>query len=247
MDECDEPRVRNQKWCADHKRAYAAMYASAKKRDQLTSFKETMADADSCKCAMREYCASSPVGVRWGKKKVVDWVQYQQTHGRRSYDGDLEGERPMTEIEFLHWAQGTKRLTAQGARKWWTELEDSSSTRRDNKGRDPEGNLGKLRLWVPSEEMHEKKKGRFGETAVQEGSRQHKNLDQDCVNELKDFAGVKALDEDFLRGTQLSSKDPKDTPGMFSSAEPSTPVRLRERKPAREAGRHRPGETKGPG
>ena len=203
LDECDEPRVRNQKWCEAHKRAYAAMYAAAKKRDDVESFKEIMSDDDRCKGCMRAYCQKNPIGARWARKKIIDYAEYSQTYGRREYEGDHEGDRPMTEFQFLHWAKETMRLTDAGARAWWQELENSNCDR-DQKGRDPNGKLGETRLWVPSDEMRERKKGRYADSQVQEKSKQLKNLDEEALNQLKDFASMRAVDAEFLRGKRLA-------------------------------------------
>ena len=206
LDECPQIRVKNQKWCEDHKRAYAVMYANAKKRNQVEDFQETMSDDDRAKACMRTHCKNNPVGARWSRKKIIDFAEYNQRHGKREYEGELDGDKPMTEFEFLHWAKDTKRLTAQGAQKWWDELE-ASSCDRDQKGRDPAGNTGQLRLWVPVEEMRERKRGRYSDSSVLEKSKAMKNLDEEALNQLKDFAGVRASDSEFMRGRKLAQQE----------------------------------------
>ena len=52
--DCGQPRVRNQKWCSKHKRAYAAMAAQAKKNGQYESFQELVADENRLLIAMSE-------------------------------------------------------------------------------------------------------------------------------------------------------------------------------------------------
>ena len=101
LDECPEPRVRNQKWCEAHKRAYAAMYAGAKKRGEVETFKEVMSDDDRCKGCMRSYCQKNPIGAKWSRKKIIDYTEYNQSYGKREYEGDHEGDRPMTQFQFL--------------------------------------------------------------------------------------------------------------------------------------------------
>ncbi|CAE7244197.1 unnamed protein product [Symbiodinium sp. CCMP2456] len=205
--DCELERLRNQKWCAGHKRAYAALMAQAKKDGKLEVVKEIMADDQRCQICMREWCEKNPINERWSRKRLFDWSQFTERHGRRDYDGDHDGDVPMTEAEFLNWAQTVKRLTATGARHWWTEMKDGN-VRRDHGGRDSEGKLGAERLWVPSaQEARERKKGRFGEISVAQGSKQIKNLDDESFNQLLDYAGSKSLDVDFVRGSNKSATD----------------------------------------
>ena len=220
--DCGLERLRNQKWCAGHKRAYAAIMAQAKKDGKLEIAKEIMADDERCKICMREYCEKNPINERWSRKRLIEWSQFCERHGRRDYDGDHEGDAPMTEAEFLHWAQQIKQLTATGARQWWTELRDSNA-RRDHNGRDSEGKLGAERIWIPcAQESRERTKGRFGEIGVSQGSKQMKNLDDESFGQLLDYAGDKALDVDFVRGASKSSKDP-GSPAASAGASTNPP------------------------
>ena len=90
-----------------------------------------------------------------------------------------------------------------------------SNCDRDQKGRDPNGKPGETRLWVPSDEMRERKKGRCCNSRVVEKSKQLKNLDEESLNQLKDFASMRVADAEFLRGKRLSQQD--------VSASPATP------------------------
>ncbi|CAE7221799.1 unnamed protein product [Symbiodinium sp. CCMP2592] len=223
--DCELERLRNQKWCAGHKRAYAAIMAQARKDGKLEIAKEIMADDERCKICMREYCEKNPINERWSRKRLIEWSQFCERHGRRDYDGDHEGDAPMTEAEFLNWAQQIKRLTATGARHWWTELKDSNA-RRDFGGRDSEGKLGAERIWIPcAQERHERKKGRFGEIGVSQGSKQMKNLDDESFNQLLDYAGSKSLDVDFVRGNSKGSKEPGPlATSVAATSSPSRPL-----------------------
>ena len=121
-EDCEEIRVRNQKWCTKHKRAAAAMMAQAKREGQQAEVQEIMACDSRCKLAMRDWCEANPVDSKWARKKVLDFTQYQQSHGKLDYVGSLDGKVPKTEAEFLHWATDKKRLTRSGAAVWWKEL-----------------------------------------------------------------------------------------------------------------------------
>eukprot|EP00969_Alexandrium_andersonii_P090487 3994773-Alexandrium_andersonii.AAC.1 len=56
----------------------------------------------------------------------------------------------MTEHEFRCWATAKKGLTEKGATRWWRELKSTPGLQTDTKGRDPDGNPGCFRLWVPN-------------------------------------------------------------------------------------------------
>ena len=143
-EDCMDPRCRNQKWCIKHKRAYAAMRAAAKKNNQEEAFQELMGCETRAKLAMWDWCEENSVDCKWSRKKLMDYTQYQELHGQNTYLGEMEGERPKTEVEFLHWAENVKRLTPTGARNWWEEL--LRTCRRDDLGRDANGKIGALRL-----------------------------------------------------------------------------------------------------
>ena len=123
-EDCDEIRVRNQKWCAKHKRAAAAMMAQAKREGQQEELQEIMACDCRRKLAMRDWCEANPVDSKWSRKKVMDFTQYQQSHGKLDYMGSWDGKVPKTEAELLNWATDKKRLTRGGA-AWWKELSDT--------------------------------------------------------------------------------------------------------------------------
>ena len=218
-EDCPDPRCRNQKWCTRHKRAYAAMHAAAKKNDQEEAFQEVMGCETRAKLAMRDWCEENPVDSKWSRKKLMDYTQYQETHGQNSYLGEMEGDRPKTEVEFLHWAENVKRLTPTGARNWWEEL--LRTCKRDDLGRDANGKLGALRLWVPCEELDERKKGRYTDNKVTRGSKQMKKLKDDDVSDLQDFAANRVVDEDFLRGNPRKRAAPS-TPGDDDIDKPAT-------------------------
>ena len=198
---CTGFRQKGQKWCVDHKRAYAAMHAQAKKQGstQLATFQEVMADETRSQLAMRDWCNQNPIGERWARKRLIDFAQYSKVSGHHAYAGSYDADVPMTEPEFLHWAQSEKRMTPTGAGAWWAEILQSEAPR-DMQGRDAHGQVGVLRLWIPREERRERKRGRFEDRSLSQSSKQLKNMGRDDLNELSVFMQGQSVDEAFLRG-----------------------------------------------
>ena len=204
--DCFDARLRNQKWCAKHKRAYAAMYMSAKKQDTLVHFNQLMANETQAKLAMRDWCHQNPPDGKWSRKRLLDFTQYTEAQGRLAYEGDADGDEPKTEAEFLRWAVDVKCLTTAGAERWWQDLQTAAS-RRDFKGRHADGTVGALRLWVPSVELSERKRGRYEDSKVTSGSKQIKKMAEADVDELRDLALSRPVDDAFLRG-EKRARDP---------------------------------------
>ncbi|CAE7254082.1 unnamed protein product [Symbiodinium sp. CCMP2592] len=197
-EDCPNEACKNQRWCVDHKRAYAAMFANARKNGQQEELQEVMACEIRSKVAMREWCEKNPPAGKWSRKRTHDFAQYQHIEGTLDEHGDLGQDWPMTEAEFLHWATDTKRLTSTGATNWWKEL--SATCKKDYMGRDPHGALGAQRLWVPAAEFYQRKKARFNQSQVLENSRPMRRLTEEDLDELRDFASTRTADESLLRG-----------------------------------------------
>ena len=68
---------------------------------------------------MRDHIKQTPSGGRWLRHPLIDWLAFQQAHGVRMAVKDREGTQPMTECEFILWAQSTKRQTKAAAQVWW--------------------------------------------------------------------------------------------------------------------------------
>ena len=203
--DCGQPRVRNQKWCSKHKRAYAAMAAQAKKNGQYESFQELVADENRLLITMREWCERNPPDGKWSRKRNLDFTQYSEARGQLDYAGEGAGDEPKTEAEFLKWAVDVKCLTQSGAGKWWKDLQ--ATCRTDTKGRHPDGSPGATRLWVPSVEVNERKKGRYVDNKVSQSSKQMKKMSAEEVAMLHDYACARPAEEAFLRGERMSKED----------------------------------------
>ena len=210
--DCVEERMRNQKWCKLHKRACAAMAANAKKQGKSKEFSELMANETTAKIAMRDWCADNPPDSKWSRKRLHDFAQYTKSQGSLSYQGDGDWDEPKTEAEFMKWAVEQKCLLQSGAEKWWKELL-ASPCRKDYFGRRPDGAIGALRIWAPTSEFAERKKGRYEDSKITEGSKQMKKLSSNDMEEMRDFAVSGTADEAFLRGEKRS----RDSDGAESS------------------------------
>lgn len=220
---CPNEACKNQRWCQDHKRAYAAMMANAKKSGQQDELQEVMSCEIRSKVAMREWCEKNPPSGKWSRKRTHDFSQYQHIEGVNNEHGDVDQDWPMTEAEFLHWAMETKRLTSTGASNWWKEMEQTS--KKDYKGRCANGALGALRLWVPASEFYQCKKARFGQSQVVSNSRPMRRLSEDDVEDLRAYAASRTADESFLRGEARRVPpflSPQTPPGAAPSAAATT-------------------------
>ena len=235
---CPNEACKNQRWCPDHRRAYAAMVVNARKQGQEGELKEVMACEIRSKVAMREWCEKNPVDGKWSRKRTHDFAQYQHIQGTLDEHGENDQDWPMTEAEFLHWATDTKRLTSSGASNWWKEL--LVSCKKDYKGRDAHGALGAQRLWVPAAEFSQCKRARINQSHVVENSRPMRRLTEEDLDELKDFAASRTADESFLRGEprrvapRLSPQTPTGLPSALNPAASNSPAAEQNASPQKE-------------
>ena len=183
---CGKLACKRQRWCQDHRRAYAAMMAQYKREGRESEFKELMTNEVRAAMLMQQWESENPLCDRWARKRMLDLTQFQRTFEASQRQAEREGETPLTESEFMIWACSTKGLTPSGGAKWWREL--LTTAERDNKGRDAEGNLGELRLWVVTDESKLRETSKKVANSVQQSSRQFKDVDPGGLQDLQHFA-----------------------------------------------------------
>ena len=82
--------------------------------------------------------------------------------------------------------------------------------------------MGAERIWIPASDELKERKNRFAEVSVNQGSKQMKGLNEEAVSELMDYAGSKAVDAAFLRGTPRATTAAALAATGVSLATPST-------------------------
>lgn len=194
---CDDQPVRGHRWCAEHKRVEQAMRYQANKSGNVKMYDEIMGDDAKAAAALREQVKKTPAGSRWARQPLIDWTAFKQVHGVRVSVKEREGNSPMTEEEFIHWAQDTKMQTKAAAQAWWKEYFESDAER------DWLGRGGALRLWVKTVEIKFRDRERYIDNATEQGSNQVKGMKADEVQNLNNFTLGQEISyaDSFLRGT----------------------------------------------
>jgi hypothetical protein len=161
---CAESLAPKSKWCKAHKRVYDSMRYQAERDSAVKVLDDVMANEAQALVAMEEFERDNPQGGRLKRKKLINWTEFQRAYSTRSETKDGALEEPMTEAEFLKWAQDVKVLSKDTARTWWEEM-FMGATDRDNKGRG-----GAFRLWVPIKEYRDNNRARCIEDRTMMGS-----------------------------------------------------------------------------
>ena len=199
---CTSPCKKDKKWCEGHNRTYDALSYQARRDGTEPDLDASLNEAIKAEEVMSAFVSITPPDGFFLKKKKINWSTFTQLFGHRTSKQNMEGAKPMTQHEFLNWAENKKRCTPMGAMNWWNELQTDISIRSDNDGRDVHGRLGEKQLWIPKAKQFDATVNeRYQDTQVGSEDFRLRGATPDELNALKrhiDTVAGKPEDADFL-------------------------------------------------
>lgn len=112
---CEDPKLRNSRFCKNHNRAYENMKYQATTSKELPAFNQVMTDPGKAKIAIDQFMTDNPEGTT--RKRLVDWASWKREHGVRIAFTVREGE-VLLDIDdyFVERAQPRGKTRQESAR-----------------------------------------------------------------------------------------------------------------------------------
>ena len=177
---CDEPKKPNSRFCKTHHPCMEAIKTQAFNKGEMEAFDQIFDDEAKCRAAMAQFAKDNPPGKRF-RKSIIDWAQWKKAYGVRVSFLTRDTEKEMDETDFVQFETLKRRKTEVQARGEWQRMLADPKIERTGDGVD-------TKIWITMAKKRERVRENFEENQLVEGSKELKNLRQQELQDLKNFA-----------------------------------------------------------
>jgi len=180
---CEKKKLKNHKWCDDHRRLTDNMSDQAKQsgKEAMKLLNITFMDRQSATSAVTEFEGKCP--AKWGRKPLIDWSQFRRTYGVSTTWRIRDSDQQMTLLQYIAHFEKLENggIAPELSKENWAALKESTP----EKEHEYQGN--NLMLFVEMPKQRHRDRDVYNDAKFEEGSKRMKGSGGANAQTLKDF------------------------------------------------------------